>query len=364
MKVLIAPNAFKGTIDADIAAEIIRSSLIELDNKLEIDLCPIADGGDGTCQLIGEKLELQRIEMLTLDPIGRPVLGYFYWDESSSSAYLDVSTASGIKLLDEAHKKPKITSTFGTGLLIQKAISLGVKQVYIGLGGTASIDLGIGILAALGYVFLDENGRALIPFTDTFLFKIKYIQRPIQKSQIQFTFICDVGHYFFGKMGAIHVFGPQKGLKSEDFEKLELTCTSLLELFKLKTGVEIKDQPSFGAAGGIAYGLSYFFPIEIQMGAQWVFKKLGIDKKVMDADLIITGEGRYDSQSVMGKGSYELLKLAKKYNKSIILLTAGDGGRSDGFDQVISLPELNFQDVDFINKAKLNLKEASLNIVI
>jgi glycerate 2-kinase len=264
---------------------------------------------------LGKTLNLEQVFEIALDPLGRPIQGFYFLDSEQKTVYLDVSTVSGIKSLKPYERNPWITSTFGTGELIKKAVDSGVEHIILGLGGSATVDLGIGILRGMGYLFLDENGREIPVFSEGFISKIRYIQSPIPKPNLKFTCLCDVNNYFFGPKGAIPVFGPQKGLKKEDLEKFENDCSTVLESMAKKSGKQVADRESFGAAGGIAYGLSFFFPLEIEMGAKWFFEKVGIESKVKSADIIITGEGRYDSQSASGKGSYELLQLAKKTEK-------------------------------------------------
>lgn len=358
MNLLIAPNAFKGTIEADEAAEIIGSAILEKMPDAILTVCPIADGGDGTCSLIGKALKLEQVFEIALDPLGRPIQGFYFLDPGQKTAYLDVSTVSGIKSLKPYERNPWITSTFGTGELIKKAADAGTEHIILGLGGSATVDLGIGILRGLGFLFLDEKGREIPVFSEGFISKIQFIQSPIPKPNLKFTCLCDVNNHFFGPSGAIPVFGPQKGLKKEDLEKFENDCSKALELMANKSGKQLADRESFGAAGGIAFGLTFFFPVEIQMGAKWFFEKISIESKIKSADIIITGEGKYDSQSASGKGSFELLQLARKHGKKTTLITSGDVGKESGFDQVILLPELDFGESGFKIKARKNLKKA------
>ncbi|WP_373521897.1 glycerate kinase [Aquiflexum sp.] len=355
MNYLIAPNAFKGTIEADEAAAIISDTISKKFPEANIEQCPIADGGDGTCFLLGKELILPQVDLYTLDPLGRSVSGFYFLDKTNKTAYLDVSTVSGIKYLKEYEKNPWTASTYGTGELIRNAISNGAKHIVLGLGGSATVDLGIGILNGLGYLFLDEKGREMPIFSDVLFKNLRHIQSPVQRQDIKITCLCDVNNYFFGEEGAIPVFGPQKGLDLNDFKEFQKSCSNVLDLLSTKSGKEINDQPGFGAAGGIAFGLSFFFPVDIQMGAQWFFEKAGIEEKVKRSDTIITGEGKYDSQSAGGKGSYELLQIAKKHGKNIVLITSGKGGNDAGFDEILILPDLDFDQADFQENARKNL---------
>ncbi|GAB2634093.1 glycerate kinase family protein [Belliella aquatica] len=362
MKILVAPNAFKGSIDADDAASIIGSTLLSCNQELELDICPIADGGDGTCFLLGKALGLKRVEKYALDAIGRPYLGFYYLQEDQQAAYFDISTVSGLKNLKSHQMNPRIASSYGTGELIQHANSHGAKNIILGLGGSASIDLGIGILRALGYLFLDENGRELSMFSESLLQRISHIQIPIKKIDLRFTVLCDVGNTFFGPNGAIPVFGLQKGLEIASQGDYFRDCERFIEILSKKIKKDIPDQAGFGAAGGIAYGLSHFFPVNIKMGSKYFFEQINMKNRIRKADLIITGEGRYDYQSASGKGSYELLQLAKKHQKKTILITSGNDGLHDGFDQVGSLPDLDFENQNFKAIAEENLRQVIIDI--
>ncbi len=355
MNFLISPNAFKGTIPADEAAEIMGDVIRKQIPDTQITLQPIADGGDGTCGLLIHSLGLEKVTFMSLDPIGRPIRSTFGWDERSQKAYLDVSTASGIGVLDDTQKQVDLTSTFGTGLIIQKAIAQGAKEIILGLGGSATVDLGLGVLQSFGFVFLDQNGREILPFSPNFISQIHHIQRPVRLPKVKFTFLCDVKNYFFGTDGAVPVFGPQKGLKPNQLSEFERQCGRIVDLLLRKVHRQWSDQEGFGAAGGIALGLSLFFPFEIRFGAPYFFRLVDLESKVEKADWILTGEGRYDSQSNQGKACFELLQAARKSGKKIALITSGKEADGAGFDEVYRLPELNFSEAGFTEKARENL---------
>lgn len=354
MKILIAPNAFKGTMAADEAASIIAKKIGQrLDAECIIQ--PVADGGDGTCSLLIDSLGLEKIQVLTLNAIGQPVLGYFGWDSVNKKAYLDVSTASGIGILELWQRDPYTASTFGTGLLIKKAIELGAVEIILGLGGSATVDMGTGILNAMGVLFLDENGRELTAFSPHFLEKTKHIQITPEVPKVRFTCLCDVRNPFFGAIGAVAIFGPQKGLAPYEIDPFEFFCKNVLKLLIKKSKNDWKDLPGFGAAGGIAMGLHFFFPTEIKFGAEYFFELVGLREKVKASDWILTGEGQFDSQSDQGKASFELLQMAKLAGKKIALITSGVGGRNAGFDAVLELPGLDFTANDYQEIARQNL---------
>ena len=358
MRFLIAPNAFKGTVDADKAASIIGKALLEQRPDAQREICPIADGGDGTCDLLAKQLNLQQHHFYALNATGKPILGHIFLNGSQDTAYLDVSTVSGIKGLKAHEKDALLTSTYGTGELIQHAAGLGAERIVLGLGGSASVDMGTGILRALGFLFLDKKGREISQFSPLFLSRIAHVQKPIRLPAIEFVCLCDVRNTFFGEEGAIPVFGPQKGLKPADLPAYEAAAGRLFEIMQRKSSVDLTDRPGFGAAGGIALGLSAFFPVKIEEGASFFFEQVRMEEKIQKAAYVITGEGRFDSQSAEGKGSYELLQLAKKHGKKSILITSGEGGHESGFDHIIPLPDLDFNSTQLRQEAEHNLFEA------
>lgn len=355
MKFLIAPNAFKGTIPANEAAGIIAHAIQETISSAEFLIQPVADGGDGTCELLIDSLGLEKVFCWSLNAVGQPLQGYFGWHKSSKTAYLDVSTCSGLGSLQDVQKDPFVTSTFGTGIIINEALNLGAEEIILGLGGSATVDIGSGILAALGFIFLDENGREIPVYSPGFFEKCKHIQHPVRIPKVRFTCLCDVRNLFFGNQGAIPVFGPQKGLKREQLIPFEKSASDFVQLFIKKSKKSFQDQPGYGAAGGIALGLSLFFDTKIEFGSTYFFSRVELEKKVPMADWIITGEGKFDSQSVEGKAAFELLELAKTHRKKIAIVTSGDEAYSAGFDLVLELPTLDFLDSRYKQKARENL---------
>jgi len=356
MNVLISPNAFKGSLAAEEVGEIIRSCIHEAYPRYHTKVVPLADGGDGTCNLLTKVLNLEYEEFWTLNAYGRPIRGGFGWNAEDKTAYIDISVASGLGAVQNQHLDPFVASTYGTGMILQKAIDFGANHIVLGLGGSASIDLGTGVLAALGIHMLDEKGRELTPFSPNYLSKIKHVQFSPKLPKIDFTLLSDVNNLFFGSLGAIRVFGPQKGLNSSDISFFEKTCEEVLLRFYKKSKREFIDKEGFGAGGGIAAGLSAFFSCEIKMGSNYFFEKVKLSEYVDWADLIITGEGKYDTQSKGGKASFELLHLAKKHGKKIALITGGTDAIEDQFDLILRLSNLDFSKSNFLSTAKLNLR--------
>jgi glycerate kinase len=358
MRILISPNAFKGTMSAQKAGEIISAFIHSNFGTVETQIYPIADGGDGTCQLLTNTLNLKYIACWSLNVYGLPVSSYFGWDSNSFKAYIDISAVSGLGALAGEDLNPRLASTYGTGIIIQEALALGAKEIVLGLGGSATIDLGIGILAAIGLEFLDDKGRTLTLFSPDYLKRIKHIQRTPRIPQVNFVCLCDVKNQLFGNTGAIPVFGPQKGVLQKEFSEYENRLYQLIKMIYKKSKKTFVDKEGYGAAGGVAAGLSAFFSTELEIGSSYFFDQIDLDSKLSWAELVITGEGRYDSQSKAGKASYELLLRAKKQGRKVALITSGKEGITDGFDLVISLPDLDFCSKNLSQLAEENLNSA------
>lgn len=351
MRFLIAPNAYKGTFTALEAVALIKEVLVQGYPSSQFTSQALADGGDGTCALLADSLGLERIDCLSLNAIGQPLVGFFAWEESSKTAFLDVSTCSGLGALSTYAREPSLASTFGTGILIQHAIQKGAKHLILGLGGSATIDLGVGILQALGFLFLDQNGREIPAFSPEFLKRCQHIQRPLRLPEISFTCLCDVRNLFFGPKGAVPVFGPQKGVREAEIEATEVSTAAMVDLLLRKSSHPVLDQPGFGAAGGIAFGLAQFFPCQLEFGAPYFFEQVDLEEKVKQVDWILTGEGQYDAQSEEGKACFELKQLAHKHGKKIALIASGKEGYTSDFDAVLELPWLDFSDPAYKKKA-------------
>lgn len=356
MKLLLALNAFKGTLTASEASTIIHELFTQELPSVQVETQDIADGGDGTCSLLIDALGIEKVSCLSLNALGKPAAGFFGWEEHTKTAYLDVSTCSGLSTLAAEERNPRIASTYGTGILVQAAISKGAEKIVLGLGGSASIDLGVGILQALGYQFLDAQGRELSSFSADILKRCKHIQGPIRVPRLRFLCLADVTSCFFGQDGAIPVFGPQKGLKYSEMDVFTQEAQSFIDLLSSKSKKKVNDRPGFGAAGGIAYGLSYFFPLQLEVGASYFFEKVGMLEKIKNADFILTGEGKYDRQSKHGKASHILLQFARQEGKKIGLISSGEEGRED-FDVCLQLPEISLSDPQKKVIAAKNLKK-------
>jgi glycerate kinase len=363
MQILVAPNAFKGTIEADYAAQIIAEALQAKYPQATVVQCPIADGGDGTCSLLGKALRWQPHTVRATDARGRNKEATYYYNAATHTACTDISSVSGIRHLSISERDVWSASTFGTGQLIVHAVQRGAQHIILGLGGSASVDMGLGILQALGLRLYDADNQLIVPFSYRWLERVAAFSAENLQSVGKITCLCDVDNLFFGEQGAIPVFAPQKGLQTVDKQAFTDNSVRIFGLLQ-QINPALMDKPSFGAAGGIPMGLSAFYQVEIVSGATYFFEAVQMERLVAQSDWIITGEGRYDCQSESGKGCYALLLLARKHGKRISLISSGSPEELavSGFDDVYALPSLDFSAADITVQAVANMREVCLSI--
>lgn len=297
MKVVLAPDKFKGSLTAVEVCEAMTSGIHDFNPEIEVISHPLADGGEGTSELLEEALGLKKVFIKVNDPLFRPVFTHYLMNERV--AFVEMANASGLQLLTDQERNPLNTTTFGTGEMIENALDQGVSEVYLMIGGSATSDGGIGMANALGYGFGVKPGTSFIStgkglnditsvFTDELHHRVK---------DVKFTVLCDVQNPLLGPNGAAAVYGPQKGADTQAVTELESGLRKLSEL--LKNGYE--NSPGAGAAGGLGYGAMSFLAAELKPGIDTVMDITGFDQKLNDVDLVITGEGKMDLQTVEGK---------------------------------------------------------------
>lgn len=321
MNILIAPNSFRGSLDAFEVANIIGKAFKDVNPSFEITKIPIADGGDFTGEVLLRNIGGRWETVEVLNPLGELIearLGI----TDGGVGIVELSEASGTRLIAESARNPMITTTFGTGQLIKAALDFGCKKIIIGLGGSATVDGGVGLLQALGIKFLDKSGHE-IPFGGEALQQIETIDESGLDSRIAETEIivpCDVHNYLLGEKGAAYVFGPQKGADEKMVEVLDEALThyslAVWDIFRR----DIVNLKYGGAAGGAAAGLWAFLNARLVLGSRFVLDELSIDKAVEKADLVITAEGRLDDQTIAGKAPFEVAMRAKRFKKPIIAI--------------------------------------------
>ncbi len=320
MRILIAPNAFKNSLDARAAAEAISRGLHDSRLDCNTECFPVGDGGDGTARIIVEKFNGTRVNLVVNDPFGRQVKSSFGLIDDGKTAVIEMADASGLRLLNVDELNPFKASSFGTGQMILAALDKEVSEIIIGLGGSATVDGGAGLLSALGLRFLDKSGNLLEPNPDGLVALDQIDTSGLDQRIIdcKITVLCDVDNYLLGENGAAVVFGPQKGAKSADLPKLEKVLSKLNDLSLKQNGKRMNIVKHGGAAGGAAAGLYAFINAELVEGAEHLLNVTRFDESLNNCDLLITAEGSLDEQTLQGKAPYAVAIRARRKNIPII----------------------------------------------
>jgi glycerate 2-kinase len=337
VRYLVAPDKFKGTLSAQEVGRIVAEVAREQDEEAVVDILPIADGGEGTAALLAVQLGAQPKSMDTVDALGRPISAQYF--VSGSEAFLDMSAASGLWQIAKDERQPLRSNTYGTGALVQKLVEEGLAPISIGLGGSATVDAGIGIAAAMGYKFRDDAGHLLEPFPMHFA-NFARIEKPSFAKSPHIIGLADVETRLLGQTGAIYTFGPQKGLNPEQVESLDRELAKFVHLVERELGVNHAAVPRSGAAGGLGYGLMSFLDGHLVSGFAVVADRLKLKERIAAADIVITGEGKLDSQSLQGKGPFGVAAAAKAAGKSVWAIAGTiehHPGMESYFDRTITL---------------------------
>lgn len=325
MKIVVAPDSFKGVLTASEAASAIAAGIRDAMPDADAVEIPIADGGEGTASALASSCGAEYVEADAVSPLGLPMKSGFYYDSGSATAFIDLAAASGLPLVPRALRDPLRTSTFGTGMLVSAALRGGAKRIVVGVGGSATVDAGIGALQALGARFLDETGD-LIPFPacGADVESIRNVDvSEVEKllSGTEMLLATDVTAPFTGPTGAARVFAPQKGADKEGTERLEKALNCFKELLKSLGFIDVFFIPGSGAAGGFAGGMASMAGAKICRGAELVINATGLPDALRDADLLITGEGKSDRQTLMDKAPYAAMKAAEEMRVPAVLLS-------------------------------------------
>ncbi|MEK9755594.1 MAG: glycerate kinase [Bacteroidota bacterium] len=320
MKILIATDKFKGSLSAIKVCNSLAKGLNQYDKNIYFSLKPMADGGDGSLDILKHYYSLNKQELIVNDPLFRKIKSSYYI--SKNKAFIELSLASGLALLNENEKNCMLTSTFGTGELIADSIKKGVEEINLFIGGSSTNDGGIGIASALGFKFFDSSEKLLLPIGKN-LSKIERIddsQSMLFKKKIRMNVICDVENPLYGKNGAAYVYAKQKGANSEEIKYLNNGLINLESKLLKHNYQKISHIKGSGAAGGVGGGSMALFNAKLISGINYFLDITKLEKTIQEFDLIITGEGRLDYQTEKGKVVMGLYKLAKRYDKPVILV--------------------------------------------
>jgi len=318
MKILIAPDKFKGSLTANEVCEALSKGIKQTNKEVEIISKPLADGGDGSLEVLSHYVDLQTITLTVHDPLFRPIQASYKL--SGETAYIEMATASGLVLLKEEEQNPLFNTSIGTGELIKDALQKGATSIYLFIGGSATTDGGIGIAHALGYRFYDERDQLLSPIGRSLnlIHRIDKSQLLFDPKKIQVQVICDVNNPFFGKQGAAYVYAPQKGATPEQVAYLDFGLRNLAQQLIYHQFPAIGLVAGAGAAGGVGGGAIAFLGATLVAGIDTFLQITKLEEILKDCDLVITGEGKLDSQSIQGKVVSGVCQLAKQYQKRVI----------------------------------------------
>lgn len=347
MKIVIAPDSFKGNLTAKEAADAIEIGIKRVMPDAKIAKVPMADGGEGTVQALVDATNGKIISAEVCDPLGNRIIanyGILGGSATPKTAVIEMASASGLPLVPIDKRNPMITTTYGTGELIKSALDNECKALIVGIGGSATTDGGAGMAQALGVKLLDKDGKDIPKGGEglKYLCKIDISELDPRLSEITTTVACDVDNPLVGKRGAPAVFGPQKGATSEMVKLLDEYLDKYADIIKRDLGVDVKEVPGAGAAGGLGAGLMAFLGAKLKSGIDIVIEASGLNQIIIDADIVITGEGKIDSQTVYGKTPIGVAKTAKKYNIPVIAFAGNISDDShivyeNGIDALMSI---------------------------
>ena len=364
MKIVIALDSFKGSLASMEVARSVEMGILDVFPSCDVVKVAVADGGEGTMDALCQSLGGRFIRIPVEDPIGRTINAPYVILEDGNTAVLEMSSASGLTLLTPAERNPMLTSTYGTGQLIDDAIGRGCRRFLVGIGGSATNDAGMGMLTALGYRFLDAEGNEL-PGAGVSLSKVcgidcSGVSQAVRDSE--FIVACDVDSPLYGPDGAAYVFAPQKGADPDMVKALDDGLRQYADAVASGEASIMKDaasMPGAGAAGGLGYAFVAFFGARLQRGVDMVLDAVGFDSIIEGADLVITGEGRIDAQTLTGKTPYGVLQRASRQNIPVIAL-AGSVALDDssGFTAIrqITPPDMQLSEAMLPAVASANLR--------
>lgn len=360
MKIVVAVDSFKDCLSSKEISDTIENTLKSLDKNINIEKITIADGGEGTVEALKESVDTTLLECIVENPLGKKVKAKYGLFPNKKEAIIEMASASGIQLLAAEERNPLYTSSYGTGELILDAINRGVKKIYLGIGGSSTNDCGLGMMQALGVEIYDETGK-IVRVSGKDLKRIKRIDVQNIKKEVletEFIIICDVNNPLYGENGAAYIYGPQKGATPEIVKELDGGLINVCGILNNNFKMDINSIPGVGAAGGMGAATIAFFNSKLKSGIDVILDFNKFEEKIKDADLIITGEGKIDSQTINGKVISGIVKRAQ--NKKIIAIAGNvtldaEKLNQEGVACIISIQNSPISLKDALNK--YNAKE-------
>ncbi|MGL4879237.1 glycerate kinase family protein [Paraclostridium dentum] len=322
MKIVISIDSLKGSLTSIEAANAIKKGILSVDNKSDVVIMPLADGGEGTVEALVQGMSGEEKVISVTGPINEKVNATYGILKETNTAIIEMAQASGLPLVPAELRNPLNTTTYGVGEIIKEAIEKGCRNFIVGIGGSATNDCGVGMLQALGFEFYDENDN-LVGLGGKVLNQIKRIKTDNKLKELDecnFKIACDVNNPLYGENGAAYIYGPQKGATKEIVKELDKGLKNFAEVVKKDLGKDIAHIEGAGAAGGLGFGFLGFLNSKLESGIKIILDEIKLEEVVKDADIVITGEGRLDNQTAMGKAPIGVAKLAKKHGAKVIAI--------------------------------------------
>ncbi|MCQ6561404.1 glycerate kinase [Paenibacillus mendelii] len=370
MKIVIAPDSFKGSLSAVGVGSAIERGIKRASHNSVTKVIPMADGGEGTVDCLVHATKGRMVQVPVSNPLGREIDAGFGILGDGTTCVIEMAMASGLYLIDAHERNPLHTTTYGVGQLIKAALDQGCRKFILGVGGSATNDGGAGMLQALGVRLLDEHGET-VGFGGGELCRIAEIQIEALDPRIadcEIAVACDVDNPYVGPKGASAVFGPQKGATPPMVEQLDQGLRHFADLIERTLGIAIHDIPGTGAAGGLSGGIMAFLNGKLESGVSVVARVMELESAVQDADLVITGEGQVDYQTASGKTPYGVAQVAKKHRVPVIVIAGSVGEGIDtlyehGVSAVVSIVNRPMTLDDAMVRAEKLLEEAAEQII-
>lgn len=322
MKILIAPDKFKDSLTAKEVCGAVERGLLKIDPSLSIKSIPLADGGEGTCEILTEHSKGSIAYAEVSDPLFRKITAHYGISGDGSTAFIEMASASGLQLLSKEERNPGKTSTYGTGELIKNAIDRGVTKIILAIGGSATNDAGIGMANALGIKFIDKHEIEFAPIGENLIHinKINTGNSFLSEVNLETIVLCDVTNELFGIDGATYVYAKQKGARDSDLQILDLGLRNFASCVTKDLMIDV-NFPGAGAAGGLGAGAKAFLNATFKSGIDYLLDTLKLEDEIKNADLVITGEGKMDQQTLSGKVVMGVAQLAANHKKPVIAIT-------------------------------------------
>lgn len=369
MKIIIAPDSFKESVSASRCAQAIKAGFISIFPQAECICLPIADGGEGTVEAMVEATEGKMVMLPVMGPMGDFVGAFYGLSGDGQTAFIEMAAASGLMLVPLGERNPLLATSYGTGELIRHALDTGVRHIILGIGGSATVDGGMGMAQALGARFVDERGESVGLGGGALERLVNVDLRDLDPRlrECRIDVACDVDNPLLGERGAAAVFGPQKGACAGMVAALDRGLENYAQVLLAATGQDVTAMVGGGAAGGMGAAARVFLNATLKSGIDIVLEAVHLEEALRDADLVITGEGRMDSQTVGGKAPVGVARLAKKHGIPVIAIAGvlGDGVEAvhqHGIDAVFSILPALAPLAEVLDRGEQNLYACARNI--